>query len=324
MTIREDVHFKNKTNGLDAVELPYNAMPEIDLADVSTKTTFLGTELQMPLLVTGMTGGYEGALSINHGLADVCAEAGVAMGVGSMRAALENEDVHESYSIVKQYSDRIPIVGNIGAVQLVRAHSAGNMKATCDFLVELIGAKGLAVHLNPLQELMQPEGEPHYKGVLDAIAEAVEVCPVPIIVKEVGAGISGSVATKLAAVGVQHIDVAGAGGTSWAGVEIMRHEDSSTLEQFWDVGIPTAECIRQCRGTVPTLIASGGISDGTQMAKAIALGANMVGSARPILKVYANGGTHAVSTLLAQWKEDLRRWMFLTGSQTLHRLANVI
>jgi len=324
LAIGQDVRFRTKTSGFDQVELPYCALPEIDLADVDTSTTFLDKPLAMPFMLTGMTGGYPDAERINGGLVEACAELGIAMGLGSMRSTLDPDADVSSFTVVKPYADRVPIIANIGAVQLVESHAGGTLASTIQHLIDLVGASAVAIHLNPLQELMQPEGEPRFRGVLAAIEAAVAASPLPVIVKEVGAGISGDVARNLVDAGVTMIDVAGAGGTSWAGVEILRRDDEDSVQAFWDVGIPTAECLRQCHGMVPTLIASGGIQNGTEAAKAFALGASMVGTARPALQAFERDGTDGCVTLLRHWHTDLRRWMFLTGSPTLHRFVDLL
>lgn len=312
--------FREKSNGFERYEFVYNALPEIDLADVDTRTEFCGMELQSPLLVTGMTGGYPDAERINKGLAEACETCGIAMGVGSMRAALEHRELESTFAVVRDVSDRVPIIANIGAAQAAVWNREGSLQSYVQRAVTMTGASALAVHLNPLQELLQPEGEPRFRGVLDAIATLVRSEQIPIIVKEVGAGISGAVARRLADVGVTIIDVAGAGGTSWAGVEILRRNDAQTVDHLWDVGIPTAECVTQCVGIVPTIIASGGISNGTEVAKAVALGARLVGSARPILEAFAADGTKGVVSLVREWELQLRQWMFLTGCQHLNDL----
>ena len=271
-----------------------------------------------------MTGGYPDAQRINGGLVEACAELGIAMGLGSMRSTLDPDADVSSFTVVKPYADRVPIIANIGAVQLVESYAAGTLTSMIQHLIDLVGASAVAIHLNPLQELMQPEGEPRFSGVLEAIEAAVAASPLPVIVKEVGAGISGHVAGRLSSVGVTIIDVAGAGGTSWAGVEILRRDDADAVQAFWDVGIPTAECLRQCHGAVPTLNASGGIGTGTEAAKALALGASLVGTARPALQAFERDGTEGCVTLLRQWHTDLRRWMFLTGSPTLHRFVDLL
>lgn len=320
IALQEDVQFRRKRTSFDDWEFVYNALPEIDFAEISTETSFLGRTLKLPLMVTGMTGGYPDATRINRDLAEACQELGIAMGVGSMRACLESEEHRESFTVVKQFSHNVPILANIGAVQAVRWKRAGNLERMVDMAVDMIGASALAVHLNPLQELTQPEGEPEYRGVTDAIAWLVQHAPVPVIVKEVGAGISRSVAKRLADVGVSIIDVAGAGGTSWSAVEIKRHPSPDQVDHLWDVGIPTAEALLQCRGIVPTLIASGGITNGVDIAKAVALGAHVAGAARPILLAQHAGGTAAILQLVRSWELQIRQMMFLSGSGSLEQL----
>lgn len=320
LAISGDVAFRSKSTGLDRYAFEYNALPEIDLADVDTSTTFVGRPLQIPLIITGMTGGYAEAERINTELAEACAALGIAMGVGSMRAALEDPSHAPSFSCVRPFSDVVPIIANFGAVQASRWNRQGVLDQMMHRAIDMTGAAALAVHLNPLQELAQPEGEPEFRGVLDTIRLMVETCPVPLIVKEVGAGLSARVVNRLRDVGVEIIDVAGAGGTSWAGVEILRHESRSTVEHLWDVGIPTAECIIDNRDRVPTLIASGGIGSGTDVAVCIGLGANLVGAARPVLQAQNAGGVAGVVDLVGAWRTSLRQWMFLTGSPTIEAL----
>jgi isopentenyl-diphosphate delta-isomerase len=309
--------FREKTAGFEQYEFDYCALPECDFGDVRVDTTFLGMPLQRPFLVTGMTGGYPDAERINAGIARACAETGIAMGVGSMRAALASSTPDPSFGVVREVSSSIPVIANLGAAQLAIWHRDGSLLDMVDRALDMIGARALAVHLNPLQELLQPEGEPAFRGVLDAIASVVASNRTTVIVKEVGAGISGAVAQRLVSAGVTHIDVAGAGGTSWAGIEIMRRDDAELVDHLWDVGIPTAECIRQCRDVVPTLIASGGIANGTHCAVAVALGAHIVGTARPVLEAFSRGGTDAIVQLVHIWEQHLRQWMFLTGCASL-------
>ncbi|MBM4179318.1 MAG: type 2 isopentenyl-diphosphate Delta-isomerase [Ignavibacteria bacterium] len=320
IALQEDVRFRRKRTSFDDWEFVYNALPEIDVAEISTQTPFLGTTLKLPLMITGMTGGYPDATRINGDLAEACQDLGIAMGVGSMRACLESAEHRESFTVVKQFSHNVPILANIGAVQAVRWKRAGILDRMVEAAIEMVGASALALHLNPLQELTQPEGEPEYRGVTGAIAWLVEHSPVPVVVKEVGAGISMNVAQRLAGVGVEMIDVAGAGGTSWSAVEIMRHPTPDQVDHLWDVGIPTAEALVQCRGIVPTLIASGGISNGVDIAKAVALGANLAGAARPLLLAHHAGGTAAILQLVRSWELQIRQMMFLSGSGSLEQL----
>jgi isopentenyl-diphosphate delta-isomerase len=270
-----------------------------------------------------MTGGYQGAFRINRELARVCREEGLALGVGSQRQALEQNDFHRTFSIVREEAPEIPIIGNLGASEVASLTSVEPVRS----LARLIGADAFAIHLNPLQEFLQPEGKTNFRGVLNGIRMLAQESGLPIIVKEVGAGISAEVAERLLAAGVSVIDVAGAGGTSWAGVEALRTRDRSFAERFWDWGIPTAEALREvnalrARGSEFTLIASGGITSGLDAAKCLALGADLVGSARPMLKALKSGGVRGLRALVQDWKKELRGIMFLTGSATIAALRS--
>ncbi len=324
ITLSKNVGFKNKTTGLEHWQFVNNALPEINLGDVTTAVTFLNKPLALPILVSCMTGGYKDALRINRSIAEVCEEVGIAMGVGSQRQALESTIYHRTFSVVREAAPSIPIVGNIGASEVAAMKSADAAKR----LVELIKADAFTIHLNPLQEFLQPEGNTNFKGVLNGIELLARELPVPVIVKEIGAGISAKVATRLLDAGVQYIDVAGAGGTSWAGVEIIRRKERTFADQFWDWGIPTATALCEVAalrngGRSLKLIASGGISTGMEVAKCLALGADLVGSARPFLQALHNGGKKKLKKLLKQWEIELRGVMFLTGSATIEELKRV-
>jgi isopentenyl-diphosphate delta-isomerase len=323
LVLAKDVAFRLKSTGLESVEFVHNALPELDLEDIRTDATFLGKSIALPLLVSSMTGGYPQALRINRELASACEEIRIPMGVGSQRQALEDSSYHRTFSVVRETAPSIPIVGNLGAAEVARLKSADPVKR----LAELIGADGFCVHLNPLQELLQPEGTPKFKGVLAGIEMLVRDLPLPILVKEIGAGISAEVARRLLEVGVRHIDIAGAGGTSWAGVEILRGKHQKMHNQWWDWGIPTAEAIRAVAALKAeqgqfTLIASGGISSGLDIARAIALGADIAASARPVLKTLRKAGPRGVLSMLRAWEHDLRSVMFLTGSGTVQLLQS--
>ncbi len=340
LAVDADVGFRQRTNGLNAVELPYNALPELNLSEITPSTTLFGKHLALPLLISGMTGGYPDAERINAQLATCAARLGIGLGVGSMRAGLENPAQRSTFSVVKSVSHTVPIISNIGAVQLAAWHAEGSLAEHIAEVIEMIGASAFGIHLNPLQELLQPEGEPRFRGVLQAIRATVQVSPIPVLVKEVGAGIGALVGRKLVHAGVAAIDVGGAGGTSWAGVEIMRRADSAEVMHFWDVGIPTADCLRELTslrhelstdgsdGTSgiswPVIIASGGIANGGHIARAIALGANVCASARPILLALETSGEAGVMDLIRSWERELLRWMFLTGSANLHELTQCL
>lgn len=324
ITLTHDVMFREKTTGLEQWEFINNALPEINFSDIDPSVEFLEHKLSLPLMISGMTGGYTDAERLNRGLAEVCQKKNIAMGVGSQRQAIESDLYHSSYRIVREVAPSIPVIGNIGAVEVAALTDISPVAR----LAELIEANAFAVHLNPLQELLQPEGKPQFAGVLDGIEMLVRHLGIPIIVKEIGCGISSEVASRLLDAGVRFIDVAGAGGTSWAGVEIIRSGKNPATEKFWDWGIPTAEALRQ---VVPLkkryrdfiIIASGGITNGLEMAKTIGLGADLAASARPMLKAVAEGGPEALSALINEWELDLRSAMFLTGTATIPGLQKV-
>lgn len=325
LTVKKDVAFRSKTAGFDEWELIHNALPEIDLSDVDPSVKFLGKALSFPLLVSCMTGGYAEAEKINRQLAEVCEEFGLAMGVGSQRQAMENSAYHRSFSVVRSAAPSIPVIGNIGAPEVAKMNGIDPVLR----LAELIRADAFAVHLNPLQEFLQPEGNTNFRGVLKGIEMLVRQLPVPVIVKEIGAGISADVAERLLNAGVRYIDVAGAGGTSWAGVEILRKNKNEQKDwnPFWDWGIRTTDALialAPLKKKYPELsvIASGGIVNGVDSAKAVALGAEMTAAARPLLKVLMTGGRKDLQKKIEQWKLEFRGAMFLTGSATVDQLKN--
>jgi len=315
ITLGKDVRFRGKTTGLERLEFVHNALPELNFDAIDTRTRFLGKELALPLMVSCMTGGYAGALSINRDLATVCEAARIALGVGSQRQALEEFRYHRTFSVVREVAPSIPVVANIGGAEVARMKDPSAALR----LAELVGADAFAVHLNPLQEFLQPEGNPAFRGVLEGIAMLVRGLPVPLIVKEIGAGLSADVIRRLLDAGVRIIDVAGAGGTSWAGVEAFRRKDRAEAELFWDWGIPTAKAVADAAalrksGREFTLIASGGITSGLDAAKCIALGADIAASARPLLAALRSGGRSGLLRLLEAWSREMRGAMFLTGS----------
>ena len=327
LAIKKNVVFRGKTSGFEQWDFQHNALPECNESDIDTETIFLGKKIALPFIIASMTGGYREALTINRHLAEFCAEKRLAMGVGSQRQVLESERFVRSFSIVREVSEDIPIFGNIGAAEVARMQDLAPFQR----LADLIGADGFAVHLNPLQEFLQPEGNTNFAGVLKGIERLVKGLPIPILVKEVGAGISGTVARRLLEIGVSIIDVAGAGGTSWAGVEITRKKSATKAEceslsqAFWDRGIPTVDALRdvvRLRSEYPSMkiISSGGISSGLDAAKSVAFGADYAGIARPVLKALSAGGKKGLLQFIRQWERELRGAMFLTGSQTLFQL----
>ena len=336
LTVTRDVKFREKSAGFERWEFLHNALPELSFADVDPAVEFLGKKMALPLLISSMTGGYADATRINRQLAEVCKEKRIGMGVGSQRQALESKDYLRSYSVVREAAPEIPVVGNIGAAEVARLSDVSPILK----LADLIRADAFAVHLNPLQELLQPEGTPEFTGVLKGIEMMVKNLPIPVIVKEIGAGISANVARRLLNAGVAIIDVAGAGGTSWAGVEILRRGRQGARKnirskesagdfapQFWDWGIPTVDALRQVASLKhqhPSLkvIASGGIQNGLDIAKSIAFGADLAAVARPMLLALESGGVPLLHRLIGKIEMELKGAMFLTGSRSLQDLQH--
>jgi isopentenyl-diphosphate delta-isomerase len=321
LCVGSDVSFRRKRTGLEEYELEHNALPELDLAEIDTSVEFLGRRCSMPLLISSMTGGYDEAERINRELGEVCQAIGIPMGVGSQRQALQDDRYLESFRVARRAAPSVPIFGNLGGAEIARDAAIDDIRR----LVEMIEADAFAIHLNPLQELMQPEGNPSFRGVLAGIERLARELEVPLIVKEVGAGLSAGVVERLLDAGVRHIDVAGAGGTSWSGVELMRRGEEQ-IDPFWDWGIPTADAVIAarplCERAGATLIASGGLGGGHDIAVAIALGAQMTGSARILLRALVEEGQEALAEMLGRWGRTLRGMMFLSGSRTVDDLRN--
>jgi isopentenyl-diphosphate delta-isomerase len=241
--LNQSVKFKEKTAGFEEVDLVHCALPELHFDEVDTSTLFLQKSLSFPFMVSAMTGGHRDSEMINRQLGELCAEMQVGLGLGSQRQALEDDSALKSYAIARKLNPHGVIVGNLGGAQIA---SMSNLSLV-QRLVDMAQADALAIHLNPLQELLQPEGDKDFRGILSAIEKLVKALSVPVIVKEVGCGISLEVARHLADAGVTFIDVAGAGGTSWAAIESYRLKNSCLAQHFWDWGIPTVECLKQLK-----------------------------------------------------------------------------
>ncbi len=310
-----DVEYRRRGTLLDEVTLLHDALPEFAVDEVDLASRLAGRRLRAPLLVTGMTGGATEAAAINRGLARVAQELGIAFGVGSQRAMLRDPALAATYQ-VRDVAPDVVLLGNIGAVQ-----AAAMSTAEARELVEAIGADALCVHLNPAQEMIQEHGDRDLRGCLDAIGRLAAELPVPVIAKETGCGMSPRVLDRLAAVGVRTVDVSGAGGTTWVGVEALRATTTRTLgETLWDWGIPTAACVAWAARRDLHVIASGGIRDGLDVARAIALGADVVGSALPWLRAFTSGGEEAALAMGRELIHTVRTVAVLTGSRDLREL----
>jgi isopentenyl-diphosphate delta-isomerase len=310
------VAFREKTNGFEQYDFIHCSITEVEIENIDLSTKFLGKKISLPFLISCMTGGTEQSENINAQLAIVAEQLNIPIGVGSQRRALESGNLQSTYSVIRKNAPTVPVLANIGAAEVVKYKNIDPFKR----ITEMINADGLVIHLNPLQELLQPEGTPHFSGLLTKIKFVTKQLNVPVIVKEVGSGISYNSARELLDAGVKGIDVAGAGGTSWAGVEILRSSNNSN-SIFWDWGLPTSYCIREVSKLKQkfkfTLIGSGGINSAMEAAKAIALGADIVASARTILQALNKIGIDGTKELIVDWFENIKRIMFLTGSFTL-------
>lgn len=319
ITLNQDVEFKEITTGLEDYQFIHQALPEIALDSVDLSTSLFGKRLNAPIVISSMVGGIEAAAPINRNLAKVAQSLGLAMGVGSQRCSIDDPKTAPTYW-VREVAPDILLFANLGAVQL----NYGYGVSECYRAVEMIGADALILHLNPLQEALQPDGNTNFAGLLRKIEQVCRKLPVPVIVKEVGWGISEDVARKLAGVGVAGIDVAGAGGTSWSEVERYRASNemgNNTAAAFASWGIPTADSIQMVKRGAPqlTLIASGGIRTGLDVAKAIALGADAAGIAAPLLGA-ASASAECVRAVLQEVIEVLKITMFCLGTTSLREL----
>lgn len=311
-------------NGLERYRFEHLALPELDLDRVDTACVLLGKRLRAPLLVGAMTGGTSEAGRVNRVLAEAAERCQVGFCLGSQRPMLEARgDVASTFQLRDIAPDTL-ILGNIGGIQLRNELDGRSLEQ----LAQAVGADGMMVHLNPLQEAVQPEGDRDWIGVIDAVGEAAARCYVPVLVKEVGAGLGPHTLRQLAATGIAGVETAGVGGTSWARIEALRHETRTpraiAAHVLADFGTPTAESVVLAARAFPgrIVIASGGLRDGLEVAKCLALGATACAMAWPFL-VAAQGGVEAVVTEIEGVIETLRIAMFLAGAPDLARLATV-
>jgi isopentenyl-diphosphate delta-isomerase len=321
INLEKDVSFPRLRTGLDRYRFTHNALPEISLEQVDTTTTFLGKQLRLPLLISSITGGTADARRINYHLAEGAQAAGIAMGLGSLRAALETPHLAETFH-VRALAPDILLFANLGAAQL----GTESALEACQKAVDLTEADALIIHLNPLQEALQSNGNTDWRGILSRIEHVCRHLEVPVIVKEVGWGISDDVALRLAGVGVSAIDVAGSGGTSWSQVEMHRARTRrlrQLSEQFADWGIPTAESLIEVRTALPEMpiVASGGLRSGMDLAKVLALGANLGGVAGPFLQA-ANKSAADVASLAQEIGDVLSTVMFCLGIRDIDSLRD--
>ena len=305
-------------NWFSKISLLHEALPEEDLQEVDLEVDFLGHRISAPLIIEGITGGHSDAEEINRALATAAQEFNIPIGVGSQRAALEYPDLVSTFRVAREAASDVPLIANIGATHIRGERGIRNVQE----VVSMIDADAVAIHLNALQEAVQPEGQPEYSGVLSALRDLASDVGVPIVVKETGTGISAQTARAIERTGVAAIDIGGAGGTHWAIIEGYRYPHDHPLAPspftFSNWGIPTAVSIVEVSSATRklTIIGSGGIRSGMDAAKAIALGAHIAGSALPFLRAYYRGGLDAVKVLLRRFLAELSWAIFLTGSRS--------
>ena len=324
MTLRKEVQSQRGT-GFEDVHLIHKALPEINKDEIDLTSRIFEFELRAPIILESMTGGTHSAARINATLAEAAESFQIGIGVGSQRAAIENPRLAYTYQIVRKKAPTTMVFANLGCPQLTKGYGREELQKA----IEMVDANALMIHVNPLQESVQLEGETDFRGSLNKIGEMAREVDVPVIVKETGAGISREVARAIETTGVDGIDVAGAGGTSWAAVEYYRAKEmrSKVCERlgktFWSWGIPTAaSVIEVTKSTGLTVIASGGVRNGLHIAKAIALGARAAGLALPALRS-AVIGRRNLREMLSLLIEELKTTMFLTGSRDLNELTRV-
>jgi isopentenyl-diphosphate Delta-isomerase len=318
LALSGDISSRSLTSGFEHYSFVHQALPDMNLGSVDARISLFGRSLRAPIVISSMVGGIDEALILNRNLAVAAQELGIAMGVGSQRCGLDDPGSMGSYR-VRDVAPDILLFANLGAVQLNYGYTVDH----CRRAVDMIGADALALHLNPLQEALQPEGNGDFEGLLGKIQAVCRDLEVPVVVKEVGFGISGAVAARLVDAGVAGIDVAGAGGTSFSCIEVCRAKGARHSDAFSEWGIATAESLKMVRREAPNLpvIASGGIRTGVDVAKAIVLGADAAGIGAPLLRSAANSASDVVQHLTAVVK-DLRIAMFCTGCATIDELKN--
>lgn len=315
--LEEDVEF-NKSSKFEEFSLDHNPIPEINFDDINMSVEFLGNKLDYPLYITAITGGTDRAAKINKNLAEAAQKLGIGMGVGSQRAMIEDPSLTYTYE-VRDVAPDIFLVSNLGLPQLIDGFGKDEVIRS----VNSIDADALAIHFNPLQEVIQPNGDTNFKGGLEALEDLKDL-DFPIIAKETGSGFSFEKCSKLEDSGVDAINVAGAGGTSWGAVEYYRasYEKKKLAKEFWDWGIPTAYSVIECSRTELPLISSGGIRTGLEVAKSIAMGAELGGLAAPLLEPALEGSEEVVAKL-QEIILELKVAMFLVGAKNINELKEV-
>ncbi|MCS6901970.1 MAG: type 2 isopentenyl-diphosphate Delta-isomerase [Myxococcales bacterium] len=320
LAVSGDVGFRGKTTLLECVRLIHDALPDLDADTIDTSVTLLGKKLKAPLVIAAMTGGTPEAGEINRKLARIAEQRGYGLGLGSQRAMHLDLAKATSYRVREEAPSAL-LMGNLGVVQARQMHTV-----EVAALAAAVGADALCIHLNPAMEIIQPGGDRDFRDGLRTLQRLSSELPLPVVVKETGCGLSTSVVKRLVAAGIRHVDVSGAGGTSWVAVETHRAEGRAKAlgEAFWDWGIPTAVSVWMAAGQgLDTVIATGGIATGLDVARALALGAHAAGLARPVLQALMQGGEEAAHAFLDGVEAELRAAMLLVGAADVAALRRV-
>ncbi len=311
----QDVEFRRKTTLFEDIELIHQPLLDTRIEDIDLSVTVLGKRLNYPLIITGMTGGAEEVGRFNRDIAGLANRMGIGFGVGSQRVTLRYPELKKTFQ-VRDIAPDLLLFGNIGIAQAIHLKNREIAR-----LIEEIGADALCVHLNAAMEIIQEKGDNDFRGSLEALKRLIDNSPAEIVIKETGCGFDNETGVRLAEIGAKWIDVSGAGGTSWVGVETIRNRALRHLgEAFWDWGIPTAASICELRPVDLNLIASGGIRQGLQIAKALALGAKVAGVALPVLRAYVSGGVEGVEIFLNTLFDELRVALMLSGCSRIEDL----
>ena len=315
----DDVAFRGTTTLLEKVQLIHQSLPDLHVDEIDTSTKLLGKTLRLPIVIAAMTGGTDRAAEVNRDLASIAEARGLGFGLGSQRAMQRQPDTAWTYQ-VRKWAPTTLVLGNVGVVQAREMESAAIVK-----MVDDIGADALCVHLNPAQEVVQPEGDRDFRGGVDTIARLVRELRVPVVGKETGCGMSFQTALKLRHAGVKTVDTSGAGGTSWVGVEALRAEGEKARlgELLWDWGIPTAASVHMCVRAGLETIATGGVQTGLDVVRALCLGARAAGIARPMLQAHVRGGRAEAERFVDQLEREVRAVMLLCGASSVEELRMV-
>ncbi len=315
----DDVAFRGATTLLEKVQLVHQSLPDLHVDRIDTTTQLLGKALRLPIVIAAMTGGTDRAAEVNRDLASIAEARGLGFGLGSQRAMQRNPDTAWTYQ-VREWAPTTLVLGNVGVVQ-----ARDLQTSTIAKMVDDIGADALCIHLNPAQEVVQPEGDRDFRGGVETVARLVRELSLPVVGKETGCGLSFQTALKLKQAGVKTVDTSGAGGTSWVGVEALRAEgDKARLgELLWDWGVPTAASVHACVRAGLETIATGGIQTGYDVVRALCLGASAAGIARPMLQAHVRGGRAEAERFVDQLEREIRAVMLLCGASSVAELRGV-